>query len=358
MVDLEAVAAIVGDAKVVGLGESLHAVTEYYELKDQVFRHLVEHHGFRVFAMEAGFAEGLLVDDWITRRTDLPLDDVLRRGFTYNMGCCEEFAAQLEWMRSWNDAHPDDPVHYSGTDLPGWLDSDERALDVAHRFLAGVEPEPPELVDADDLAAWLANREPVYARRSSRLAAASATRAAETAAALGRMKQRPEHVSAASTRDMTMAHTILWLLHVHGPGTRVVFGAHNGHLQRTPPWGGEDMCTAGRYLAHHLGTDYRPIGTTFGFANGFTDPMTDAIDADDLGVVPVGYGPAGPDTVDHVMRQRESNVIDLRVEPIDAPRMRIQPLTIAIDAAAAFDALIHIDELNLFHARSLDRPEG
>ena len=36
-------------------------------MKDEVFRHLVEHHGFRFFVLESGFAEGVLVDDWINR---------------------------------------------------------------------------------------------------------------------------------------------------------------------------------------------------------------------------------------------------------------------------------------------------
>src|SRR5436190_11803040 len=166
MVDLAAIDAIVGGARVVGLGEALHAVGDVYRMKDEVFRHLVEHHGVRFFVLESGFAEGVLVDDWINRRTDAPIDDVLLRGFTYNMGCCEEFVEQLTWMRSWNDGHPDDRVRYFGTDLPAWLDSDQPALDVASAFLARVDPDTEVPTDVDDLVSLLARREPEYARLS------------------------------------------------------------------------------------------------------------------------------------------------------------------------------------------------
>ena len=365
MDDREQIAALVGGARVVGLGESLHAVSDFYRLKDRVFRHLVETQGFRIFALEAGFAEGLLVDAWIAGRTEADLDDVLRHGFTYNMGCCEEFAEQLEWMRWWNEQHPDDLVRYAGTDLPAWLESSQPAIDVAMAFLDQVD-EPAaarfgESPDVDDLVEWLTNREPVYARRGGRLAASSATRAAQVArsfawrkAALDRVG--PESPLVSSARDRTMAETVLWLLAVHGPEARVVFGAHNGHLQRTPPWGGDDAVTAGGYLAHHLGPAYRPIGTTFGAASGFGEP--EAVDSMP-DVEHAGFGPAQPGTVDAAMSALGERVVDLRTNAtVDAPRMRIQGYTIPIDVRAAFDALVHLEDVTFFHPRAVDRPDG
>ena len=363
MIDLDAVAALVGDATVVGLGESLHAVGDFYRLKDRIFRHLVEHCDFRVFALEAGFAEGLLVDAWI-KGSDDDLDDVLRRGFTYNMGCCEEFVEQLTWMQSWNESHPDDPVHYAGTDVPGWLESAHRAFDVVDALLERVDPDAPVRgsSDAAELAAWLANREPVYASRSSKLAAASATRAAETADTLHRIlagarpsdAPTPRQAIGESFRDMTMAHTVLWLLRVHGPDTRVVFGAHNGHLQRTS-WLRPESLPAGAYLAHHLGGSYVPIATTFGRAIGFEGEVEDVGVG---GLEPVGYGAAPEDTVDHAMSVSGRVVVNLRRESVAGTRMRLQAHSIPVDIGAAFDALVHVDEVRGFTPRSLERPDG
>lgn len=358
--DLDAVGAIVGDARVVGLGESLHAVSEMYRLKDRVFRHLVEHHGFRWFVLESGFAEGLLVDDWINGRTDTPIDDVLRDGFTYNMGCCEEFVEQLTWMRSWNRDHSDDPVRFAGTDLPAWLDTNRPAIDVASAFLGRVAPGTSVPDDVDELAALLANREPVFARRSDRESAAVAKRAAEVACSWRDYKHFASELGlhsplVSAARDLTMAETVLWLLQLHGPATRIVFGAHNGHLQRTA-WTGDESATAGIYLAHHLGDSYVPIGTTFGSATGFGE--AEPIDVE-LGIQPHGFGAAAEDTVDHVLSLRgDETVVDLRADSVAAPRMRLQGYAIPIEAATAFDALIHLEQVSLFHARSLGRPDG
>ncbi|MFF1295767.1 MULTISPECIES: hypothetical protein [unclassified Streptomyces] len=43
---------MIGDARVVGLGEATHSSHDFFALKDRVFRHLVEEKGFRTFALE------------------------------------------------------------------------------------------------------------------------------------------------------------------------------------------------------------------------------------------------------------------------------------------------------------------
>src|SRR5215211_4604006 len=55
----------IGDARVVAIGESAHYNGESYRLRHRLTRHLVERHGFTAYAMETGFVEGGLVDDWV-----------------------------------------------------------------------------------------------------------------------------------------------------------------------------------------------------------------------------------------------------------------------------------------------------
>lgn len=363
--DLERIGKLVGDAKVVGLGESLHAGAEFYKFRHATFQYLVENHGFRAFALESGFPEGLLVDAWIKGTSELDLDEVMRKGFTYNMGCCEEFATQLEWMKEWNSAHPDDPVHYAGADVPGWAQSADTALATVEEFLAGVDPDAPVRgsSDARELADWLALREPYYAARSNPLAAATARRAAETGAAISRLLSNIEKYGNQSplvgaVRDLTMAETVQWLLRVHGEGTRVAFAAHNAHLQRVAPWGGDLAQSAGGYLAHMLGEAYRPIATTMGTVEGFGEPEEIPADVAALGVENAGYGPPQPGTVDHAMATLGAGVVDLREQPIEGARMRVQSYSIRVDAAACFDGLVHIDKVTHMHPRALGRGGG
>lgn len=63
--DLAPLAEIVGSARVVGLGESSHHVREFYQMRHRMLRFLVERCGFTVFAAEAPFTEGGLLDDWL-----------------------------------------------------------------------------------------------------------------------------------------------------------------------------------------------------------------------------------------------------------------------------------------------------
>ncbi|MCC5698744.1 hypothetical protein LH612_36980, partial [Klebsiella pneumoniae] len=63
--DLSWFADLVGDARVVAIGENNHHIREFSLLRAQLLRFLVTELDFRVVAFESGFAEGQLVDDWI-----------------------------------------------------------------------------------------------------------------------------------------------------------------------------------------------------------------------------------------------------------------------------------------------------
>lgn len=51
--DLEPLRMLIGDASVVGLGESYHTSAGFYRMKHRIFRFLVEEMGFRAFAIES-----------------------------------------------------------------------------------------------------------------------------------------------------------------------------------------------------------------------------------------------------------------------------------------------------------------
>jgi erythromycin esterase len=63
--DLQALGVMVGDAKVVGVGEATHGSHEFFALKDRLFRYLVEQKGFTTFALEISWSAGLRIDDYL-----------------------------------------------------------------------------------------------------------------------------------------------------------------------------------------------------------------------------------------------------------------------------------------------------
>lgn len=51
--------------QVVGLGEASHGVKEYQQMKEEVFRALVQNNGCRTFIIEGDFGSALKVDAYI-----------------------------------------------------------------------------------------------------------------------------------------------------------------------------------------------------------------------------------------------------------------------------------------------------
>jgi erythromycin esterase len=67
---------------------------------------------------------------------------------------------------------------------------------------------------------------------------------------------------AATARDRAMAETVFWLLEQH-PDAKIVLGAANGHVQRTPvSLPGLRVPPAGHHLAERLGPRYLSVALT------------------------------------------------------------------------------------------------
>lgn len=115
---------IVGEARIVALGESGHALRDIAIFRIRFWEYLVKVKGSRAIALESGFFEGQLAERYV-QGLEEDIGDVLRRGFTHNMGCWEETRELLEWMKKYNARQGDirDKIHFYGMDLPLFQDS-------------------------------------------------------------------------------------------------------------------------------------------------------------------------------------------------------------------------------------------
>ncbi|WP_327703560.1 erythromycin esterase family protein [Streptomyces decoyicus] len=107
----ELAAKLAAATTIVGIGESSRFSRETFGVRDQLFRRLVRHHGFRALAVQdsAGVAAGL--DRYVRDgegSAESALDGAWRPWRT------AEMAAALEWIRAFNRDHPDDPVRIFG----------------------------------------------------------------------------------------------------------------------------------------------------------------------------------------------------------------------------------------------------
>lgn len=390
--DLRPLKQVIGNARVVGLGESLHAVHEFFEARHRLLEFLVEEMGFTAFAMETGFAESVKLHHFVLGRVDEP-ERWKDNWFTWGFGAETELLALVRWMRRYNaDSHHERKIRFYGVDVPLTYSSPLAALQPALDYLDAVDPAyagsrnrkqlvglvsqflgsgggvrdvslskykqlPPEARDAytgalADLVARMAQNRPDYVSRSSEEAFAWAHRHATVAVQMDagfRAAAEPDGLHPRLPRDRGMADNVLWVLEREGPAGRVVFWAHNTHVQKdrerstnlSIPVGG--VWTAGSYLASILGDEYVSIGFTYyqGAPAGWASYQASASEPAKCGTLDVEMtrvglpmfvldlrsAPAGPvrDWLERPIEQRENKLL----HPI-----------------RAWDALFHIQHIS------------
>ncbi|PRY41407.1 erythromycin esterase family protein [Umezawaea tangerina] len=403
--ELEPLRDIVGDARVVAIGESTHRVHEFYQLRHLVTRFLAEEMGFTAFAMESGFPEGWAVHDWVLGGGG-DLDALLRDGITYHMGKCAEMRDQLLWMREHNLTH-DRKLRFYGMDVP---DSSASALPgvlAALGFLDEADPEYAAAVGRNlvplldylpsdrtglawaapaihaYLALGAAHRHELTARISelaerlralrvpystvdptkADIALQCAVNARYADAFLANIAAAPERTyRGANVRDAAMADNVEWIL---GREDRVVIAAANGHVQRwpyrVPPIITEEQVMLGQHLARSLGERMVVIATTYNGGRVFSHrPLVD--------------GPPGHTEVFHedVAPFTEPGSLDVLLASAGEPLALLDLRDVPADGAVAdrfaridgtqqgaykqlvnplvaFDAVVHIDKVTPWH---------
>lgn len=368
---------VIGDARVVAIGESEHYTHEYLALRHRLVRYLVERHGFGAVAMETGFVEGWLVDGWVDGGGGEP-GPVMANGLTSLMGLWTEVRDLLEWMR-------EQPVRFYGIDLGGsnvsllpglaavtaYLERadpgfrlDPRIRETAAAFSApspfaipdamagypGLAPERRDALTAGlaDLRAYLTSRRLDLVRRTGADAHGRALRTMDLTAAIdAQFRDMARGTPFAAHREAAIADTVEWILGREG---RVVLTAHNGHVQRCPcTMPGVAPSSMGGHLADRLGGDYVVIGTTA--ETGIT--LADGPDFF-AGTLFAELGPPEPGSLDALMAASHDGpfAADLRrLSPGDtalvraATRQRFGHSYSEQDPLDAFDAVVHVPHL-------------
>lgn len=116
--DLVQLARWIGDAAVVGLGESIHGTHTLHRLAHRIFQHLAEapgREGFEVFALEIDQAHAAMLDAYVQGDRD-DLDRLMAGGWWAQTIFYDEALAELlRWMRGYNETAAR-PLHVAGFD--------------------------------------------------------------------------------------------------------------------------------------------------------------------------------------------------------------------------------------------------
>jgi erythromycin esterase len=383
-VDLAPLRKIIGDARIVSLGEATHGTREFFQLKHRLLELCVSELGFTVFGIEASFPESLAVNDYVLHGRGDPADALSSMRFwTWDT---EEVLALIEWMRAWNRTH-DRKVKFYGFDMQaptvaalGLVDYLRR---VAPELAAASEaPLAPLAADFSFERFGLASAETqaaAYAAIERALAAFARERAAWIRATseldwqLARMHaivlEQGAHgygdVPSYEGRDVSMAENVRSLLEIEGPDARAVLWAHNGHVARTSDYFTKEQLPIPN-MGSRLHRIFGPEQLIIGFA--FNQGTFQAI-APKRGLVHHTVPPAPAGSLDAVsaMAGIPAFLLDLRTAPAHGPVadwFAAKPVTRRIGAVYS-DELMHagdprddFDLLAFFETTTAARANG
>ncbi|MFD3530042.1 erythromycin esterase family protein [Streptomyces sp. NPDC058664] len=299
--------------RLLALGEPTHGEDALLDLRNALFRQLVEQEGYRTIALETDCLRGLAVDDHVTAGTGT-LDEVMEHGFSHGWGASPANRELVGWMRAFNENRPaPDRLRFAGFDGPleiSAASSPRQALTALHDHLAarldadllpctadtldrllgpddrwtepaamrepsrsaGRSPEAGRLrLLADELTALLDAQTPHLLTTGSRDDLDRARLYGRTALGLLRYHHAMADTSPSrlallcARRDAMMARNLLAAT-TRGP---VLVHAHNSHLQReksTMRMGGEPLewWGAGALVSAELGEEYAFLPTALG----------------------------------------------------------------------------------------------
>jgi erythromycin esterase-like protein len=153
--DMQPLKKIVGDARIVSLGEATHGTREFFQLKHRMLEFLATQMGFTIFSIEANMPEAYRLNDFVLNGTGDPLKLISGMYFwTWNT---QEVLDMVLWMREFNKSGKG-RVEFTGFDMQ----TPSVANEIVRDFVAKASPDfAPTLAHASELA--LASTRPAEA---------------------------------------------------------------------------------------------------------------------------------------------------------------------------------------------------
>lgn len=263
--DLRVLNALIGDSKVVALGENTHGASKIYRMKHRIIEYMAENMGFDIFSIEANMPESYRLNQYTVDGKGDPKNLIAGMYFwTWNT---QEMLDLVEWMRNFNQAGH--RITYTGFDMQFYEESvslldaaftnDEQSMQLLWDIYAGLKDVQtysssgiPQInaPTAKNIAEKLVRIE----RQIGKLSVAEKEKAwlRQNAALLHQFLGDGPLLS---WRDRCMAGNLLWIKR-QNPLSRIVVWAHNGHIEKSSD-------RMGGFLQDSLGTEYVNFGFTF-----------------------------------------------------------------------------------------------
>jgi erythromycin esterase-like protein len=291
------------DRRIVLLGEASHGTSEFYRARAAITRHLIEHHGFTIVAVEADWPDAAAIDRHVRHLPHRAGEKPFQRFPTW-MWRNTEVAAFIEWMRSYNvGIEKPRRAGFYGLDIYNMAASIASVLDYLDRTdpdaaaiarerygcLTPWQREPSTYGRAVLTAGYRKCEEAVVAQLRDVLrqrlgqndedSFLDAAQNARLIAAAERYYRIMYYGGAESwnLRDSHMFETLKNVLEARGPSARAVVWAHNSHIgdaRHTEMGAVRDELNIGQLCRQHFGPEQVALigmGTHSGTVAAATD---------------------------------------------------------------------------------------
>ena len=277
-VDLKPMLKRIGDAHVVLLGEATHGTSEFYRMRDQISRELIEHKGFNFIAIEGDWPDAARIDRYVRYGAVPPTEWMAFARFPVWMWRNREVRQFVDWLRTRNGGvKQSERVAFHGLDLYSlynsiqsvltYLDSvDPKTAEVARRRYGCLTPwqSDPAVYghatltgkyhtcehEVTSMLTELLKKRQVYAEHDGErfLDAVQNARLVANAERYYRIMYYGSRASW-NLRDGHMFETLKNLLSFHGPRSKGIVWAHNSHVGNSAA---TEMSARDEYNIGHL----------------------------------------------------------------------------------------------------------
>ncbi len=299
--DLNPLKEIIGNSKVVALGENSHFIKEFCLFRHRLIKFLIEKCNFTVFAMEFGFSEGFEINDWIHQKGEESELLNLLNHFPYP----KEIYDTFKWMRKYNSKN-NNSINFTGIDIPRNGGSLFPSIEIIKHFIEEADKDSlPLVLEIYDIAKkinGLSTAQSVFL-----LNKISTDEQYKLTALLSKLLLRfkgmeinhinkygqnvyntiYQHIESIlyldynshamnnfitgkglsfdmGIRDKFMADSVIRCLKSCNENDKIILVAHNAHIQKVPVKFGDFSAsiTMGQNLANKLGENYISFGIT------------------------------------------------------------------------------------------------
>ncbi len=112
--DMQPLKQIVGNARIVALGEATHGTREFFQLKHRILEFLASEMGFTIFSIEASMPEAYRLNDYVLNGNGDPAQ--LLKGMDFWTWDTQEVLDMIRWMRDFNKSGKG-RIEFTGFDM-------------------------------------------------------------------------------------------------------------------------------------------------------------------------------------------------------------------------------------------------